>query len=125
MSSSPRQLQKSTITIQICAATLCTYTNNILPCITKLKQTVLELQKWITMDHDRVKLNALDYDSDIDGPQPHRRHVNTAAVSVQDHFIPSESEILNVTESQAEDHSTEESIDPICHNFEESHGHSK
>ena len=75
------------------------------------------------MDHDRVKLNALDYDPDIDGPQPHRRHVNTAAVSVQDHFIPSESEILNVTESQAEDHSTEESIDPICHNFEESHGY--
>ena len=44
---------------QNCAATICTYINNILPCINKLEQTVLELQKQITMDHDRVQLNAL------------------------------------------------------------------
>ena len=96
---------------QNCAATICTYINNILPCITKLEQTVLELQKQITTDHDRVQLNALDYDLDIDGPQPPRRHVYTAVVSVQDHFTASKSEILDVTESQAEDHTTEESAD--------------
>ena len=28
---------------QNCAATMCTYINNILPCITKLEQTVLNL----------------------------------------------------------------------------------
>ena len=74
-------------------------------------------------DHDRVQINAPDYDLDIDGPQPPRRQVNTAVVSVQDHFTPSESEILDVAESQAEDHTTEESINPIYHNSEESHGY--
>ena len=108
---------------QNCAATICTYINNILPHITKLEQTVLQLQKQITTDHDRVQLNAPDYDPDIDGPQPPRRHVNTAVVSVQDHFTPSESEILDVAESQAEDHSTEESPDPTHHNSEVSHGY--
>ena len=54
---------------------------------------------------------------------PSRRHVNTAVVSVQDHFAPSESEILDVTESQAEDHTTEKSANPIYHNSEESHGY--
>ena len=49
--------------------------------------------------------------------------MNTAVVSVQDHFTPSESEILDVTESQAEDHTPEESADPIHHNSEESHGY--
>ena len=73
-------------------------------------------------DHNRVQLNAPDYNPDIDGPQPPRRHVSTAVMSVQDHFTPSESEILDVVESQAEDHTTEESADPIYHNSEESHG---
>ena len=103
------------------AATICTYINNILPHIAKLEQTVLKLQKRIMTDHDRVQINAPDYDLDIDGPQPPRRQVNTAVVSVQDHFTPSESEILDVAESQAEDHTTEESINPIYHNSEESH----
>ena len=43
-------------------------------------------------------------------------------MSVQDHFTPSESEISDVTESQAEDH-TAESPDLIYHNSEESHGY--
>ena len=70
------------------------------------------------MDHDRVQLNAPDYDPDIDGPPTPRRHVNTAVVSVQDHFTPSESDILDVTEPQAEDYSTEESSDPKHYNSE-------
>ena len=45
------------------------------------------------MDQDRVQKNAPDYDTDIDRPQPPRRQVNTAVVSVQDHFTLSESEI--------------------------------
>ena len=73
------------------------------------------------MDQDRVQINAPDYDPDIDGPQQPRRHTNTAVVSVQDHFIPSESEILDATESQAEDHTAEESPNPICHNSEKSY----
>ena len=115
-------LQQAISLQQNCAATIGTCINNILPRINNLEQTVLKLQKWITMDHDRVQLNALDYDLDIDGPPTPRRYVNTAVVSVQDHFTLSESEILDVTESQA-DYSAEESPDPIHHNFEVSHGH--
>ena len=89
----------------------------------KLKQTVVELQQKMTTDQDRVQINTLDYDPDIDGPQHPRRHANTAVVSVQDHFIPSESEISDVAESKAEDHTAEESPDPIYHNSEESHGY--
>ena len=44
-------------------------------------------------------------------------------MSVQDHFTLLESEILDVTESQAEDYTTEESTNPIYHNSEESHGY--
>ena len=75
-------LQQAINVQQTCAATICTYINNILPCITKLEQTVLKLQKQITTDHDRVQFNVPDYDPDTDGPQPPRRHVNTAVVSV-------------------------------------------
>ena len=108
---------------QTCAATICTYINSTLPHITKLEQTVLELQQKITMDQDRVQINTLDYDLDIDGLQHPGRHTNTVVVSVQDHFAPSESEILAATESQAEDNTAEESPDPIYHNSEESHGY--
>ena len=77
-------LQQAINVQQTCAATVCTYINSILPHITKLEQTVLELQQ---------KINAVDYDPNIDGPHHPRRHTNTAVVSVQDHFNPSESEI--------------------------------
>ena len=42
-------------------------------------------------------------------------------MSVQDHLTPSDSEISDVTELQAEDHSTEESSDPIHNHSEVSH----
>ena len=44
-------------------------------------------------------------------------------MSVQDHFTLLDSEISDVTESQAEDHSTEESSDPIHNHSEVSHGY--
>ena len=104
------------------SATICTYINNILPSINKLKQTVLELQKCITTDHDRVQLNAPDCDPDIDSPQLPTSHVNTAVVSVWDHLTPSDSQILDVAESETENHSTEESSGPIYKHSEVSHG---
>ena len=108
---------------QTCSATICTYINSILPCIIKLEQTILELQQKITTEQDRVQINALDFDQDIDGPHPPRSHTNTAVASVQEHFTPSESDILNVAESQAEDNTAEESSNFIYHNSEESHGY--
>ena len=38
-------LQQAISVQQNCTTTICTYINNILPCITKLEQTVLKLQK--------------------------------------------------------------------------------
>ena len=40
-------------------ATICTYINNILTCITKLAQTILQLQQKITTKQDTVQINAL------------------------------------------------------------------
>ena len=90
-------LQQAINVQQTCADTMCTYINNILPCITKLEQTVLKLQQKITMDQDRVQINAPDHDLDIDGHQHPRRHTNTAVVSVQDYFPLSESQAKDRT----------------------------
>ena len=79
-------LQQAIDVQQTCTATICMYINSILPCIMKLEQTVLQLQQKITMEQDTVQINALDFDLDIDGPQPPRSHTNTVVVSVQEHF---------------------------------------
>ena len=89
----------------------------------KLEQTILHLQQKITMEQDTVQINALDFDSDIDGSHPPRSHTNTAVVLVQEHFTPSEPEVLDATESQAEDNTAGESSDFIYNNSEESHGY--
>ena len=65
----------------------------------------------------------MDFDPDIDGPHPSRSHANTVVVSVQEHFTPSEPEVLDATESQAEDNTAGESSDFIYNNSEESHGY--
>ena len=83
-------LQEAINVQETCIATINTYINSILPHITKLEQTVLELKQKITVDQDSVQMNTLDYDPDIDGCHHPRRHTNTAVVSVQDHFTPSE-----------------------------------
>ena len=78
-------LQQAINVQQTCSATLCTYINNILPCITKLEATILQLQQKITMEQDTVQINAPDFDPDIDGPNTPRTHNNTVVVSVQEH----------------------------------------
>ena len=107
-------LQQAINVQQACAATICTYINSILPHITKLEQTVLKLQQKITMEQDRVQ---------IDGPQSPRQHANTVVVSVQEHLIPSQSEILDATGPQAEHNTADKSFDVTYHNSEESHGY--
>ena len=116
-------LQQAMNVQQMCMATICTYINSILPHIIKLEQTVLQLQQKITMEQDTVQINALDFDLNIDGPQPSRSHTNTVVWSVQEHFTPSEPEVLDTTESQAEDDTAVDSANSIYHNSGESHGH--
>ena len=108
---------------QTCTAAKCTYINNIFPHITELEQTILQLQQKITTKQDTVQINAPDFDPDIDGPNPARICNNTAVVSVQEHLTPSELEVLDAAEFQAEDNTAGESSDFIYNNSEESHGY--
>ena len=108
---------------QMCTATICIYINSILPCIMKLEQTIHQLQQKVTTEQDRVKINAPDYDPDIDGPHPPRRCTNTAVVSVQEYLASSKPEILDAAGSQAEGDTADESSDFIYHDSEESHGY--
>ena len=64
----------------MCTATIYMYINNILPSITKLEQTILQLQQKITTKQDTVQINVPDFDPDIDGPHPLRSHNNTVVV---------------------------------------------
>ena len=107
----------------MCMAIICTYINNILPCITKLEQTILQLQEKITTEQDIVQINALEFDPDIDRPHPPRSCNNTAIVSVQEHLTPSEPLVLDATEFQAEDDTAGESFDFKYNTSEESHGY--
>ena len=75
------------------------------------------------MEQDTAQINALDFDPDIDGPHPPRTHTNTAVVSVQEHFFPSEPKVFHAAEFQAEDNTTRESSNFIYNNTEESHGY--
>ena len=71
-------LQQAITVLQTYSVNLCTFINNILPRITKLEETILQLEQKFTME----QINAPDFDPDIDGPNPPRTHNNTAIVSV-------------------------------------------
>ena len=116
-------LQQAINVQQMCMATICTYINNILPHITKLEQTILQLQQKITMEQDTFQINAPDFDRDIDGPHPPRSCNNTLVVSDQEHFTPLEPEVLAATEFQAEDDTAGESSNFTYNNSQQSHGY--
>ena len=115
-------LQQAINVQQACTATFCTYINNIVPCITKLEATILQLQQKITTEQDTVQINARDFDLDIDGPNPPRTHNNTAVVSVQEYLTSPEPEISDATDFQEED-TPRDPPDFLYNNPEESHGY--
>ena len=98
-----------------------TYINNILPHITKLKETILQLEQKITTEQDTIRINAPDFDLDIDRPNPPRTHNNTAVVSVQDHLTSPKSEVPDATNFQEED-TDRHPPDATYNNSEESYG---
>ena len=118
-----KYLQQAINVQQICTATICTYINNILPCIMKLEQTILQLQQKITMVQDTIQINAPDFDPDIDGPNPPRTHNNTVVVSVQEYLTPPEPEVMDAADFQAEKDTARESPNFMYDNPEESHGY--
>ena len=96
-------LQQAMNVQQTYTTNLCTYINNILPHITKLEDTILQLQQKITTEQDTVQINALDFDPDIDGPNTPRTCNNTVVVSVQKHLTSPEPEVSDATNFQEED----------------------
>ena len=117
-----KHLQQAINVQQTYSANLCTYINNILPRITKVEETILQLQQKITMEQDTVQINALDFDPDIDRPNPPRTHNNTAVVSVQEHLTSPVPEVSDATNFQEEDTDGDQP-DVIYNNSEESHGY--
>ena len=101
---------------------MCTFINNILPCITKLEDAILKFEQKLTTKQDTVKINALDFDLDIDGPSIPRAHNNTAVVSVQEWLISPELELSDATNFQ-EETTDRDPPDTMYNNSEESHGH--
>ena len=115
-------LQQAINVQQTDTANLCTYINNILPCITKLEETILQLQQNITTEQDTVQINAPDFDPDIDRPNPPRTHNNGVVVSVQEHLTSPEPEVSDAANFQEED-TDGDLLDVMYNNSEESHGY--
>ena len=107
---------------QTYTANLCTNINNILPCIAKLEETILQLQQKITMEQDTIQINAPDFDLDFDRPNPPRTCNNTEVVSVQEYLTSSEPEVSGATNFQ-EENIDGDPPDIIYNNSQESHGY--
>ena len=102
--------------------TLPIYAHTLITKITKLEETILQLQQKITMEEDTIQINVLDFDMDIDGPNPIRTHKNTVVMSVQEHLVSPEPEISDAANFQEED-TDRDPPDVTYNNSEESHGY--
>ena len=113
-------LQQAINVQQTYTTNLCTYINSILPHITKLEETILQLEQKITTEQDTIQINAPDFDPDINRPNPPRTSNNTVVVSVQEHLtLP---EVSNAANFQEED--TDRDQPKATYNdSQESHGY--
>ena len=93
-------LQQAISVQQTYTTNLCGHVNVILSRLTKLENNIQMLTEKFTMEQDTVQIDALDFDPDIDGPNPKRAHHNTAVVSVQELFTSPEPESIDATSTQ-------------------------
>ena len=117
-----KHLQQAITVQQTYTVNLCTYINNILPSITKLKEAILQLEQKFTTEQDTIQINALGFDLDIDRPNSPRAHNNTAVVSVQEQLASPEPDISDAADFQ-EENMHRDLPDPTYNNLEESHGY--
>ena len=117
-----KHLQQAITVEQTYTVNLCTYIDNILPRITKLEETIFQLEQKITKEQDTIQINAPDFDPDIDGPNPPRTCNNTVVVSVKQHLTSPEPEVTDTANFQEED-TDRDPLDTTYNNFEESHGY--
>ena len=121
-SKNAENLQQAITVQQTFTVNLCTYINNILPCITKWEEAILRLEQKFTTEQDTIQINALDFDLDIDGPNLLRAYNIMIVVSVQEQLTSPEPEISNATNLQEED-IARDPLNTTYNNFEESHGY--
>ena len=112
-------LQQAITVQQTYTVNLCTYINNILFHITKLEETILQLEQKMAREQNTIQINAPDFDLDIDGPNPPRARNNTVVVSVQQHLNSTEPDATNFQEEDTD----RDPPDTTCNNSEESHGY--
>ena len=74
------------------------------------------------MKQDTIQINALDFDLDIDRPNPPRTCNNTVVVPVQQHLTSPEPEVSDATNFQ-EDDTDRDPPNATYNNSEESHGY--
>ena len=115
-------LQQAITVQQTYTANLCTYINNILPCITKLEEAILQLEQKFTTEQDTIQINSPDFNPDIDGPNPPRAHNNMAVVSVQEQLASPVPEISDATDFQ-EENTHKDPPNAMHNNSEESYGY--
>ena len=117
-----KHLQQAITVQQTYTANMCTYINNILPCITKFEEAILQLEQKFTTEQDTIQTNAPDFDLDIYGPNLPRTHNNTAIVSVQEQLTSPEPEGSDATNFQKE-HTDRDPPNATYNNSEESYGY--
>ena len=117
-----KHLQQAITVQQTYTVNLCTYINNILPCITKLEEAILPLEQKFTIEQDAIQINAPDFDPNIDGPNLPRSHNNTVVVSVQEQLTSPEPEVSEAANFQEED-TDRDQLNTTYNNLEESHGY--
>ena len=115
-------LQQAITVQQTYTVNLCTYINNILPCITKLEETILQLEQKFTMEQDTIQISAMEFDLEIDRPNSPRAHNNTAVVSVQEWLNSPKPEISDAADFQ-EENTHRDLPNATYNNSEESHGY--
>ena len=95
-------LQQAITVQQTYTTNLCGHVNIILSRITKLENDIQKLTEKFTMKQNTVQIDAPDFDSDIDRPDPQRVHHNTVVVSFQELFTSAEPESIDATKTQEE-----------------------
>ena len=74
------------------------------------------------MEQDTIQINALEFNPDIDGPNPPRACNNTAVVSVQEQLASPKPDVSDAADFQREN-THRDSPNPTSNNLEEPHGH--
>ena len=101
-SSNVENFQQALNLQQANTTTLCSRVDVIFSRITKLEADIQKLTEKFIMKQDMVKIDALDFDPDIDKPDTQRVYHNTVVVSVHELFTSPKPKSADATNTQEE-----------------------